>query len=87
MVLPKATCWGLRALGWVDLSKSHLGWSGDLQTKLHKASAYFMSFKTNSVIRAGSLVKSLWEMARVQEVVSSNPSTRYWMDFFHIDLL
>ena len=29
----------------------------------------------------------LWETVLVQEVVGVNPSTGYWMDIFHIDLL
>ena len=35
---------------------------------------------------AGALVQWLWEKTDVQEAVSSNPSTRDWMDIFHIKL-
>ena len=34
--------------------------------------------------RAGALVKWLWEETHVPKVVSLNPGTIYWMDFFHI---
>ena len=35
----------------------------------------------------GSLVHWLWEKTDIQEVASSNPSTGYSMDIFHINLL
>ena len=38
-------------------------------------------------MRAGALVKWLWEGTHVPKVVSSNPGTVYWMDIFHIYLL
>ena len=40
--------------------------------------------KTKKRNRAGALVKWLWEQTRVPKVVSSNRSTVYWMDIFHI---
>ena len=33
-------------------------------------------------VRAGALVQWLWEKTHVPKVVSSNPSTAYWMDIF-----
>ena len=43
--------------------------------------------KTSVIAWAGALVMWLWETVLVQEVVGVNPSTGYWMDIFHIDLL
>ena len=37
--------------------------------------------------KAGALVKWLWEETHVPKIVSSNPSTVYWMDIFQIYLL
>ena len=34
----------------------------------------------------GALVKWLWVMTHVQEVVGLNPSAIHWMDIFRIDL-
>ena len=38
-------------------------------------------------LRAGALVKWLWEETHVPKVVGSNPSTVYWIDIFDIYLL
>ena len=47
----------------------------------------YFTYADNITSRAGALVKWLWVMTHVQEVVGSNLGAIYWIDIFRIDLL
>ena len=55
----------------------------------HRVGAWKNIKKWKITIFGGALVLWLWETTHVQEVMSSNPGTVFWMDMtlFHIDLL